>query len=539
MIPFELTTDTFAASGGAFDASRAGPAGLELALAEMAADADTLALYHLHRGDGLDAGPGECHLAPVGDPGFDADGALFDAALQQCFVDATAFTLRGRTQATAECWFRLAALPADGQVFAMTCQYYNLSLCATAAQGTVELQASVFEEIAADPYVQKAMAVHAWPAADTAWHHLAATWHKGVALRLWLDGQPVGPSAELTGGDLYSANATVYVGRRQNSGSFFSGAIDEVRYSSTVRYAAPFAPQRRAAAGSFTSPAFDSARLGADWAPLDWAADVPVGAAVELDVRTGDALAAGQVDAPWQPAALADALGRYSQWRAALTPGADPLGRESPAVSRVTAAASQAGTNLYHGSGDEAAAIDYETPVARFGPLVAAHVAAGLDAPAVHWFGLRSVSAAGQVSRTVDAELRLELDAAGQAVPPRPAPVESLSAAGAGGGQVALSWLALPEMGDAAPEAFRVYSDAGTGTIDFGAAVGEVPAETGRRHYQWTSAAQAPGATVRFAVRAESAAGGADAAPAEVAVTVDADPPRPVGHLSAEPALGE
>ena len=63
-------------------------------------------------------------------------------------------------------------------------------------------------------------------------------------------------------------------------------------------------------------------------------------------------------------------------------------------------------------------------------------------------------------------------------------------------------------------------------------ALGEVSYRSGQRCYEWTSAPQPDGSTVRFAVRAETADGGVDAAPPEVQVQVDAQPPAAAGFLT-------
>jgi hypothetical protein len=217
----------------------------------------------------------------------------------------------------------------------------------------------------------------------------------------------------------------------------------------------------------------------------------------------------------------------------------DPTGLSTPTLVSVTATSSESGYNIYHGVGSGATAIDYDTPAGGTGPGVLAFTQAGLAAPGVHWFGVRSVTDAGVVSPTTEAEVQLELDAGGHVVLPRPASVQGLSAAAGAGGCVTLKWLAMPETGAVMPAAFRIYSDGGTGTVNFAAALGSVAYVPGQRGYQWTSDALTAGVTVQLAVRAVSAAGGVDAAPATVAVTPDATGPRVVGQVSGATSLGE
>jgi hypothetical protein len=294
----------------------------------------------------------------------------------------------------------------------------------------------------------------------------------------------------------------------------------------------------RVAGGTFTSPVFDAGRMGAKWLVPEWSVAVPARTTFALETRAGDTLdGQGQVAGPWRAAGAAE-RGRYAQWRATLARAEDAVGTETPVLSAVAATASAEGYNVYHGVGAAASAIDYGAPVAQLGP-VCAWAVAGLAFPAVHWFGVRTASPAGLESRTVEAEARLELNAAGGRVAARPAGVESLAASGAGGGRVRLAWLALAEMGEARPDVFRVYTNGGSGAINFAAPVGAVAWAAGRRRYEWTSAACADGATVRFAVRAETAAGGVDALPAEVETTVDATEPRGAGFVAAEAALSD
>jgi hypothetical protein len=208
-------------------------------------------------------------------------------------------------------------------------------------------------------------------------------------------------------------------------------------------------------------------------------------------------------------------------------------------LESVTATAGEGGYNIYHGVGLTAAAIDYDTLAGGTGPGALACSVSGLAAPGVHWFGVRSVTDAGLISPTTDAEVQLELDALGHQVLPRPASVQALSATAGAGGRVTLAWLALPETGAVGPAAFRIYSDGGSGTVNFSSPLGSVAYVPGQRGYQWSSSALTAGVTVQLAVRAEASAGGVDASPATVTATPDATGPAVVGQVSGTTALGE
>ena len=77
-----------------------------------------------------------------------------------------------------------------------------------------------------------------------AWHHVAMT-YDGDDATLFVDGRAV---ARGSGGDLVVGDAPVYIGAEPNDRgdpvSMFSGMIDEVRVSSSVRYAEGFEPDR-------------------------------------------------------------------------------------------------------------------------------------------------------------------------------------------------------------------------------------------------------------------------------------------------------
>jgi hypothetical protein len=79
---------------------------------------------------------------------------------------------------------------------------------------------------------------------------------------------------------------------------------------------------------------------------------------------------------------------------------------------------------------------------------------------------------------------------------------------------------------------FRVYSDSGTGQIDYEDPVGTVSYE-GRRFYSYRGDALDAGSYL-FAVRAEDADGVQDASLAAVVVQVDTTVPEAISILSAE-----
>jgi hypothetical protein len=228
--------------------------------------------------------------------------------------------------------------------------------------------------------------------------------------------------------------------------------------------------------------------------------------------------------------------GRYFQWRAALAATGDRL--TSPTLESVEAQASEAGYDLFRATGPGPESLDYSQAWARVGPTVAQLAAAeALEAPAVHWFGVRPVDDRGVQSPTAQAEVRLELDAAGGQVPDRPAGVLSLAARPAPLGAARLDWRYRVGAAGVVPQTFRIFGDGGSGTIDYDTPIGEVPCRAEQSTYTWTSNPLTGGTEHQLAVRAVTAGGLWDEQPAVARVTPDASPPAEVTALEAEVLL--
>lgn len=110
----------------------------------------------------------------------------------------------------------------------------------------------------------------------------------------------------------------------------------------------------------------------------------------------------------------------------------------------------------------------------------------------------------------------------------RPATPRRLTVAAAAGGTFRLSWTHLHADGNAVVSVFRVYNDAGTGTVDYETVVATLAARKSRLgsgDYAWASAAFADAATIKWAVRAESASGQQDAGTTAVEATAETTGP--------------
>jgi hypothetical protein len=282
----------------------------------------------------------------------------------------------------------------------------------------------------------------------------------------------------------------------------------------------------------------DAVRIQADWLDLLSEQQVPEGCAISWDVRAADETDAfGHPQALWQPyvgdpATLPD--GRYFQWRSTLAASTDRFA--SPALASVEAIASEAGYDLYRGSGSGPESIDYAQAFARAGPGVREVQTEPLEAGTVHWFGIRPVDARGIESPITQSEARIELDVSGARVPDRPAGVLALEARAMPLGVVRLAWRYRPGITGVVPEAFRIFGDGG-GTIDYGSPLGEVSFETGRVAYAATVEGLASGIEHQLAVRAVTQGEVWDEQPATARVTPDADAPGEVAALVAEVVL--
>ena len=547
MLSFQMQADDFAtAPGVSADDVRATPAGLRLAIVPRAADAHSLALWRPSSSGLSDvSGNGRNMTLPYGGQ-LTPEGLLLSRAEQNgglAAVDVSACDA-----VAVEFWLRMPAelpLPTSGTMFACGS---TLSCSLQTVGGLRRLSAMSFEGEWWDASEASCPLPQLQPGR---WLHVAVQWRRGIDLTIWINGQQAAAAPTVTSDYLLPGSSSFTLGRMQY-GSYLGGEYDQIQISDVARFPAEQQlPQRYRSTGSFTSPApaFDGVRPGGAWlAPLVQR-DIPEESAVALELRAGEQLdAGGQVQSAWRPAA-APPYGRYAQWRATLTSGGGPCNIATPTVSAVTLSTSEAGYCVYRGCGRLAASIDYTTPVERVGPGLQSVEIADLAPGQVHWFGVRSISPEGLVSPTAEAETRLELDAAGLAVHPRPSAVAALEGGSfasvdddgdaAGGGAVWLEWLAAEGAGEVEADIFRIYGGPGGGPIDYEIVLGEVAAQPDRQSYRWTGGTWNHGSEVLLAVRAETQAGGVDDSPATIAITVLAAPPRAPGWLEAEAVVGE
>jgi len=134
------------------------------------------------------------------------------------------------------------------------------------------------------------------------------------------------------------------------------------------------------------------------------------------------------------------------------------------------------------------------------------------QAPSTTYFYELVAVGAGGVEAVANAQdrqiVRVVTGADGQVGSPMPASPRSLRVAALSGGRLRVSWQYVP--GSTPAATFRIYSDGGTGTVDWQTPVGQVAvrlSSAGEGSYAWTSQAFAHGTTVKFGVRAATSAG--------------------------------
>ena len=543
MLVFRVDEETF--DQGERDGARIVPGqGLKVDFDEFAADGATLGLWHLHDGACQGEGTG---LADASGAGHDLvnhgampleDGYRFVRAEGDYMTVAFAGQ-PARSALTLEAWVRAWSTPLDGvgTVAAWWSAFSTNSLWIYGYRSTNAALSSIECWLRAGGKSVKAT----WRGADVAvlldspkpWH-VAGVLDSPNTLRLFVNGIK---RAEATVDvvDMAAGNMALHLGR-YDAATDLSAVLDEVRLSSVARYAANFTPHRLLAAGTYESPTFDAVRIQADWLDLVSEEDVPGGCEIGWEVRAADETDGfGRPQALWRPyAGQAEALpdGRYLQWRATLGASADRV--TSPTLVGVEAQASEAGYDLYGGSGPGPEAIDYDDPIARVGPSVREIQTDPLAAETVHWFGLRPVDVRGVESPITQSEVRLELDASGARVPDRPAGVLDLVADPLPLGVVRLMWQYRPGLTGVVPEAFRIFGNAGSGEINYDLPLGEVPYQDGRMAYAATVEGLASGVEHQLAVRAVARGEVWDEQPATAPVTPDADAPGEVAALEAE-----
>jgi hypothetical protein len=516
-------------------------AGLRVDFNELAADSDTVGLWHLHDGGCLGEGTGledaSGHGHPLVNHGADpredgyelvrADGDYLQAALSG---------QPARPAWTLEAWFRGWNTPVEQWATILVYEKsWSDGWCWLQARRRANPAESRISVSIQAPYKELnwvGAAADAVLGSGEPWH-VAVVADAPASFRMFVNGVL---RAEGLGNvpTMPSGSHRVWVGHTTLPPGL---TADEVRLSSAAR--SNFPASRLLTSGAYVSPTFDAARVGAVWQNITADQVTPSGTSVTWEARAADGLdALGNPLAEWQPyngdpSSLP--LGRWFQWRATLW--SSPARLATPTVESVEAQSGDVGYDLYHAIGPGPEALDYAQPYARAGPHIRSLESGALMPGTVHWFGVRPVDARGVASPTAQGEVRIELDWQGGRVPDRPAGVLALSVRPLPGGIARLDWRWRPGQGGVVPRAFRIFGDGGIGAIDYQTPLGEVAYRDTQPQYAWESGELAGGLEHQLAVRAVAADEVWDEQPAVVRVTPDAEPPSRVDALQAEAIL--
>ncbi len=146
----------------------------------------------------------------------------------------------------------------------------------------------------------------------------------------------------------------------------------------------------------------------------------------------------------------------------------------------------------------------------------------GHSASTTYFYRVNAIGPGGVEELGIDTVVRVEFDAAGALVAPRPNPPTNLRLDLEAGGVFRLGWTYSEAGQEIAPSSFRVYHDNGTGTVDYGTVIATVSFVARKFHYAYVSAGFADGVKRAWSVRSVSAAGTDDGNTDAVVGTADA-----------------
>lgn len=189
------------------------------------------------------------------------------------------------------------------------------------------------------------------------------------------------------------------------------------------------------------------------------------------------------------------------------------------------------GFRIYDNGG--AGPTNYDTARATVSEYVLGWTSGALSYPGSYRFGVRAYNEYGE-EKNVDVASEVTLSGSGSESPARPNRPTSLEAAPAAGGKVEIAF-SYDSTGEAAGcTHFHVYSDAGSGEVNYGTAIGTVTKDDGAlTHYEFLTGTLTSGASYRLAVRAATVSDAEDDGIEWVAATADADAPEQPASLSA------
>ena len=147
----------------------------------------------------------------------------------------------------------------------------------------------------------------------------------------------------------------------------------------------------------------------------------------------------------------------------------------------------------------------------------------GHENDSIYFYIVRRVNSCGDQEQTLSASVRVSIDSAGDMVEPHPNNLFAVKARQIDGNKVELSWYYCPLAQESEPESFVIYSDGGSGAIDFENSVATVD-YAGRRFYSYESSALDSGRYL-FCIKVEDVSGQASGG---IVISVELDGGTPV-----------
>ncbi len=187
------------------------------------------------------------------------------------------------------------------------------------------------------------------------------------------------------------------------------------------------------------------------------------------------------------------------------------------------------GYNLYRGVDDDGA-IDYANPVGAAGrnATTIANFTWRPHAASTRYFYTIKAVGGGGVESAASLPARIaEFDQSGGLLGLRPNAPNDLNVSPVAGGKFLVKWVYCARFQEAMPAEFRLYHDAGTGTVDYQTVIAQVSYRPGRVHYSYTSAAFAHDARRIWSVRAVTAGSVDDGNVSQVFAWADTQAPDP------------
>jgi hypothetical protein len=129
----------------------------------------------------------------------------------------------------------------------------------------------------------------------------------------------------------------------------------------------------------------------------------------------------------------------------------------------------------------------------------------GHENDSIYFYVVRRVNSCGVVEQTLSASVRVAIDSVGDLVEPYPNNLFAVKAKQIDGNKIELSWYYCPLAQASEPESFVIYSDGGSGAIDYENAVATV-GYAGRRFYSYQSSALDSGRYL-FCIKVEDVSG--------------------------------